>query len=72
MKYIRYIFVDRKLISEIYDLFKIVFISLIKSKRVREFNKKISKNLIIYALYSYLSLLDYNKVTTLILITNLD
>ena len=64
-RYTRYIFINRKLISEIYDLLKIISISLIKSKRVREFDKKISKILIIYALYSYLSLLDYNKVITL-------
>ena len=72
MKYIRYIFIDRKLINEICDLLEIISIFLIKSKRVREFDKKISKTLITYTLYSYLSLLNYSKVITLILITNLD
>ena len=72
MKYIKYIFIDRKLINEIYNLLKIVFISLIKLKRIREFDKKVSKILIIYTLYSYLSLSNYNKILILILITNLD
>ena len=72
MRYTRYIFIDRKLINKIYNLLEIISISLIKSKRVREFDKKISKILITYILYSYLSLLDYNKIITFILITNLD
>ena len=72
MRYTKYIFIDRKLINEIYDLLEIVFILLIKLKRIREFNKKIFKILITYTLYLYLSLLDYSKVIISILITNLD
>ena len=72
MKYTRYIFINRKLINKIYDLLKIVFISLVKFKRIRKFDKKILKNLITYTLYLDLSLSNYNEVIIFILITNLD
>ena len=45
---------------------------LVRSKRIREFNKKIFKNLITYTLYLNLFLFDYSEIITLILITNLD
>ena len=68
----RYIFINYKLIDKIYNLLEIVFISLIISKRIRDFDKKVFKNLIIYTLYLNLSLIDYSEAIVSILITNLD
>ena len=68
----RYIFINRKLINKIYDLLEIVFIFLVKSKRVREFDKKIFKNLITYTLYLNLSLFNYSEIIIFILIINLN
>ena len=72
MRYTRYIFIDCKLVSEIYNLLEIVFIFLIRSKQIRDFDKKISKNLVTYALYLNLSLSNYSEILILILIINLD
>ena len=68
---IEYAFINRSLITRIYKLLGIEPIPLIKSKRVRGYDKQIAKRPITMALYPNLVLPGHTELTTLILITNL-
>ena len=65
------VFIGHKLVNEICDLLEIAAMPLAKSKRVRGFGGRISKNSISYALYPSLSLPNHSKFTASMLNTDL-
>ena len=66
-----YVFIDRNLVSEIYELLKINPIRLTKPKKLRDYNNQIAKKPITEALYPNLVFLDHKKLIASMLITDL-
>ena len=67
-----YVFIDRNLVSEIYELLEINLIRLTKPKKFRDYNNQIAKKSIIEIFYPNLVLPDYKKLIAPILITDLE
>ena len=67
-----YAFIDRNLVSEIYELLEINFIRLVKSKKLRDYDNQIVKRFIIEIFYLNLVFFGYKKLIVSMLITDLD
>jgi len=67
-----YSFIDEVIVQIVYDQLQIKSLTLIKAKSIREFNDYYAKNLIIYIIYSNLTVQDHIIDITSMLITQLN
>ncbi len=67
-----YLFIDEVIVQIVYDQLQIELLTLIKMKSIREFDDHYVKRLIIYVIYSNLTVQDHMIDTASILITRLN
>ncbi len=66
-----YFFVDRSIAHEICEIFRINFVKLLKSRKIKKYNDQ-SNEFVIHVIYSFMIIMNHIENSTSLMITKLD
>jgi hypothetical protein len=66
-----YLFININIVHKVCKMLEIIFLKLNKSRKVKNYDEKRNKN-IIHVIYSFMTIQDYTKSSTSMMITKLD